>query len=368
MPETVVANDLRAQWTEIGGDAARALERVGRSGWFVLGEEVLALEAALQNELGVRFAVGVGNGLDALEIGLRCAGLAPGDRVLTTPLTAFATTLAIVRAGGVPVFVDVDPCGVIDLDAAEGRLRGGGIRFLLPVHLYGHAVDLARLEGLARAHDVIVVEDCAQSILATSHGVRTGSVGAAAATSFYPTKNLGALGDGGALFTNDEAIAARARSLRDYGQTSKYVHGELGVNSRLDELQAAILRTAMLPRLAAWTARRREIARVYRASIDNPGLVVPGVPAGSDSVAHLFPVLAARRDDFLAHLAERRIQGSVHYPHLASNQAALRGVPFEISSSLTHAEAFAASEVSLPIHPFLSDADIARVIDACNSF
>lgn len=368
MSAPVVSNDLRAQWRAIAEDATRALARVGESGWLVLGEEVRAFEAELAPRFGCAHAVGTANGLDAIEIALRAAGLAPGDRVLTTPLSAFATTLAIVRAGGVPVFVDVDASGLVDLGAVDARLARGDIRFFLPVHLYGHALDLDRALAITRARSVMLLEDCAQSIGAKSRGVLTGSVGVASATSFYPTKNLGCLGDGGALVTNDDALARAARSLRDYGQSSKYVHADLGLNSRLDELQAAFLRSALLPRLDAFTSRREAIAAAYTNGIRRDGIVLPEAPPGSASVWHLFPVLSSRRDALIAHLRAHDIQSAVHYPGLIPHQAALRSVPFEVAGMLERAEAFARSEVSLPIHPFMTDADVARVIDACNAF
>ena len=364
----VFANDFLSQWRAIRDDAHTALQRVGESGWLILGSEVQAFEKLLASSFGANFAVGTGNGLDALEIALRAAGIKRGDRVLTTPLSAFATTLAIIRAGGVPVFVDVDDSGLIDLSRVEDALSRGDIRFLMPVHLYGHAVDLERVDRIRKKHDIIVVEDCAQSVLASSHGVATGSTGLAA-TSFYPTKNMGGLGDGGAVLTNDEELAKRAKALRDYGQSDKYVHHYLGMNSRLDELQAAFLRSAILPRLEGWTRRRREIAAQYRAGLHSSRILVPPLPNGSASVWHLFPVLAVTdRDGLLTHLKDHGIVGGIHYPQLISDQEGIRSVPFEVNGPLGNAARFAGCEVSLPIHPFLSDADIGHVLTTCNSW
>ncbi|HYP56625.1 MAG TPA: DegT/DnrJ/EryC1/StrS family aminotransferase, partial [Solirubrobacterales bacterium] len=241
----VAANDFARQWQEIHAEALAAVDRVGRSGWLVLGEEVEAFERELAAWWGVPHAVGVASGLDAIEIGLRCAGVGPGDRVLTTPLTAFATTLAILRAGAEPVWCDVDESGGLDLDLAEEALRDHPeIAAIVPVHLYGHPLDPAALDRLAAEHGVAVIEDCAQSAGAERAGRPTGLAGLAAATSLYPTKNLGALGDGGVLLSGDASVAERARSLRDYGQCGRYEHVEPGLNSRLDELQAAVLRSA----------------------------------------------------------------------------------------------------------------------------
>jgi dTDP-4-amino-4,6-dideoxygalactose transaminase len=268
----VAANDFARQWDEVREDALAAVERVGASGWLILGDEVAAFEIELAAWWGVPFAVGVASGLDAIEIALRCAGIDRGDRVLTTPLTAFATTLAIMRLGAEPVWCDVGPSGGLDLDQALTAIRDDpSIRGAVPVHLYGHPLDPAGLAALVDA-GVRVVEDCAQSAGARRDGQPTGTVGAAAATSLYPTKNLGAMGDGGVILTGDPELAARARRMRDYGQARRYEHVEVGLNSRLDELHAAILRSAMLPRLSRWVARRGEIAASYVSGLESTGL------------------------------------------------------------------------------------------------
>ncbi len=369
-PRRILLNDFVAQWHETRADALAAVERVGESGWLILGAEVRQLEAELAATWGLPHAVGCGNGLDAIEIGLRALGLQPGDKVLTTPLSAFATTLAIVRAGGSPVFVDTDASGLVDLASAARVLAGDpSIRFFVPVHLYGHALDASRLDDLRRRQRVQIVEDCAQAIAATSRGTPVGTTGEVAATSFYPTKNLGCMGDGGALLTRDPAVAETARCLRDYGQAAKYVHARRGLNSRLDELQAAILRSAHLPRLARHTARRRTIAETYRRGIHNAAVSVPPAPEGSASVWHLFPVLVeGERARFGAHLDARGVAHGVHYPLLIPEQKALAGIGFEVHGELTNARRFADREVSLPIHPYLTDEEVARVIDACNGW
>lgn len=368
--DRVLLNDFVAQWRDVREDASAALDRVGQSGWLVLGKEVQGFEAELAQVWGLPHAIGCGNGLDAIEIGLRAIGMRPGDKVLTTPLSAFATTLAIVRAGGVPVFVDVDASGLIDL----ARVRAvaavdRAIKYLVPVHLYGHALDAEELRQVAAATGLAVLEDCAQAIGAASRGTPVGAVGSAAATSFYPTKNLGCMGDGGALLCRDTAVAAEARTLRDYGQSAKYVHSRLGLNSRLDELQAALMRTAFLPRLRRYTERRREVATAYREGIRHAALGVPPVPAGSESVWHLFPVLVdGDREAFTEHLRRLGISSGLHYPVLIPDQQALEGVRFERGDPLARAQRFARGEVSLPIHPYLSDAHVERVVAACNSW
>lgn len=367
----ILLNDFQAQWGSVRERVLNAVERVGRSGWFILGSEVAAFEEELARAWGVPFCIGCASGLDAIEISLRCLGLRPGERVLTTPLSAFATTLAVLRAGGVPVFVDVDDSGLLDLDRAEEAFHAHPeIRVFLPVHLYGHAMDLARIGELQRRFDLRVVEDCAQAIGARSHGVPVGTVGRVAATSFYPTKNLGCMGDGGAVLTTAPETARLAKSLRDYGQTERFVHTYVGLNSRLDEIQAAILRDAFLPVLADHTTRRTGIAARYAEEIDNPALARCPRPEGSASVWHLFPVLVrGDRQSLREHLEKKGIASGVHYPTPISSQEALRSCPeAAVLGPLRKAVEFARQEVSLPIHPFMSDADVARVIAACNSW
>ena len=343
-------------WASIQHDVLGAVARVGASGSYVLGAEVSAFESELAATWGIGSVVGCGNGLDALEIALRSLGVRPGDAVLTTPLTAFATTLAILRVSAVPCFVDVDESGLLDLAAVERALdTNADIRWMLPVHLYGHSIDLARLAALRDRFELTIVEDCAQAIGARSGDVPVGSVGRMAATSFYPTKNLGCMGDGGAVATSVAELATRARCLRDYGQSAKYEHSELGLNSRLDELQAGILRSALLPRLATYTERRRQVAARYRREIRNSRLSLPPVPEGSRSVWHLFPVLVAGdASTFGDHLTARGVACARHYPRFVPDQGALRSYAnYRVLGPLDNALRFARHEVSIPIHPLL---------------
>ncbi len=368
----VLLNDFKRQWQEIGEEVVGAVEKVGASGWYILGSSVSSFERSLAKMVDCRYGIGCASGLDAIEIGLRVLGIKKGDRVLTTPLSAFATTLAIVRAGGRPVFVDTDECGLIDLDLCEEAFAGSSdIRFFVPVHLYGHSLDLVRLGKLKRRYGLRVVEDCAQSILARWDGRFTGSTGQVGATSFYPTKNLGVFGDGGAVLTNDSELYADCVSVRNYGQTSQYVHDVLGLNSRLDEIHAAVLKDVLLPRLADWTERRRAIAQAYREAVHNPRIRIPAPPASSDSCYHLFPVMVSseRRGAFQAYLEAAGVQNAIHYPHLITDQKALlRSDKLEVVGEMRCARRVADEEVSLPIHPFLNDAEVARVIDNVNSW
>ena len=367
----ILANDFQRQWQEIRRDALDAFERVGASGWYVLGQEVRAFEEALAARWDMGHCVGVASGLDAIEISLRALGCQPGDRVLTTPVSAFATTLAILKLGAIPVFADTDERGLLDLDRCCELLRQRPeIRFLVPVHLFGHALDVFKLRAMREEFGLKIVEDCAQSIDARFRGEYTGSAGQMAATSFYPTKNLGAMGDGGAILTRDSNLAARASALRDYGQSSKYCHEHVGYNSRLDEMQAAFLRQACLPRLEQWTRRRREIATMYLTGIRHANVSVVSPPAGSESSWHLFPVRVASRhqSDLLAHLKACGVTAGVHYPIAIPDQPALKDAAFELAEDCQVARRFCATEVSLPIHPYLTDTEVDQVVRTVNAW
>jgi dTDP-4-amino-4,6-dideoxygalactose transaminase len=371
MSGDIALADFKQMWDLSRDRYLEALDRVGRSGWVILGKEVSQFETELAGWWGHPWAVGVANGLDALEIAFRCEGMKRGDLVLTTPLSAFATTLAILRVGAIPVFADVDPSGLLDLADAETVVSRLSVkpRFVVPVHLYGHALSLRSLEAFAARHGMITIEDCAQAIGARSDGRPVGSAGRVCATSFYPTKNLGAFGDAGALLTSSVEVRDLARTLRDYGQSDKYVHDEVGLNSRLDEVHAAMLRSVQLPLLAAQTARRKQIASRYIENITCRALEIPPVPSGSDSVWHLFPVIVdGDRDRFREHLEQRKVGTALHYPHLIPNQKAMRDVPVPKVGPLPRATRFAQHQVSLPLHPFLTDEQVNQVISACNGY
>jgi len=363
----VHANDFAAQWEEVQGDAVAAIDRVGRSGWLVLGDEVSQFEEELARWWGLPHAVGVASGLDALEIALRLGGVGPGDRVLTTPLTAFATTLAVLRVGAEPMWCDVDDTGGMDLQLALEALRGdASIKAALPVHLYGHPLDPAMLERLGE-RGVTVIEDCAQSAGASRDSRPTGSVGPLAATSLYPTKNLGAMGDGGVLFAASEEQATRARTLRNYGQAGRYEHVEVGLNSRLDELQAAILRSALLPRLDGWLERRRELARRYAQGLEGTVLRVIS-PSGGQSAHHLMAVevIAGEPAEHARTLIDAGIVVGRHYPFLCPDAPACEGIGIRLGD-FPVARRLAKNELTLPLYPQLDDASVDYVIDACRS-
>ncbi len=356
------ASAFSRQWPLIGGDVLAAVAEVGAAGWYVLGSRLAAFEKILPRPAARRAAAGVGNGLDALEIGLRALGLQPGEKVLTSPLSAFATTLAILRAGGVPVFVDCDEAGLLDLAAARQCLAADPeIRFCIPVHLYGFCLDLPELARLRDDFGLRMVEDGAQALGAGWAGAeklsQVGDVGQVLATSFYPTKNLGALGDGGAVLTDDPALEENIRRLRDYGQSGKYVHSELGLNSRLDELHAAILDQVMLPRWRAWNARRGRSPNATWPVSTHPHVAPLPVPAAVAAGLAPFPV---RVREAPRHSAARPSAGAGCWATCTTRWrcptslawAAARSKP---GATLPRARALAAEEVSLPITPDLTD-------------
>ncbi len=349
-----------------GEDAAAvraAIDRVVASGWFVLGPEVEAFEEEFAAACGAGHAVGVGTGTDAITLALRALDIGAGDEVITSPLSAAYSALAIMMSGARPVFADIDPDRLtLDPDAAAAAVTPR-TRAIVPVHLYGQAADMAGLGRVAARHQLAIVEDACQAHLATAGGRPVGTVGIAGAFSFYPTKNLGALGDGGAVLTGDRALADRIKRLRNGGQTARYHHAEAGANSRLDELQAAILR-ARLPFLQGWTARRREIAAQYRPAVGGPRVGVPG-EHDPGHVYHLFPVLTPARDALQAHLSAAGIETLIHYPVPIPRQPALASAN---PAMCPIADRISAEVLSLPIYPSLTGDAVSHVIDAVRDF
>ena len=336
-----------------------AIKRVIDRGWFVLGPEVEAFEREFALTSGAPYAVGVGNGTDALALILRALGIGAGDEVITTPLSAAYTALAIVMAGARPVFADIDPERMTLSPAAAERAITERTVALMPVHLYGQPADLPALETLAKRRGLALVEDCCQAHLATCQTRPVGTVGIAGAFSFYPTKNLGALGDGGAVITGDASLADRIKRLRNGGQIDRYRHVEIGVNSRLDELQAAILR-ARLPALPRHTSRRRLLAQHYRLALTNSSVTVPR-ELDPGHVYHLFPVRAQRRTQLQDRLRQSGIETLVHYPVPISQQPAFAALG---RADCPEAERAANEVLSLPLYPGLSTEAVNAVADA----
>jgi dTDP-4-amino-4,6-dideoxygalactose transaminase len=348
---------------EDAADVRSAIERVIARGWFVLGPEVDAFEQEFAAASGAAYAVGVGTGTDAIALTLRALGIGAGDEVITTPLSAAYSALAIMMAGARPVFVDVDP-ERLTLDPRRVAAEvGPRTRAIVPVHLYGQPADMHGISEVAGRHGLAIVEDCCQAHLATCGGRVVGSFGAAGAFSFYPTKNLGALGDGGAIVTNDAALADRLKRLRNGGQTDRYRHAEPGVNSRLDDIQAAVLR-ARLPYLRGWTMRRRALAARYRRLLSGDAVsVVPELDAGH--VYHLFAVRTTARERLRAHLAARGVETLIHYPVSIPGQPALAATgPADCPLAARACD----EVVSLPLYPAMADADIDVIAEAVDAF
>lgn len=342
-----------------------AIRRVVDSGWFVLGPEVAAFEDEFARVCGATHAVGVGTGTDAITLLLRALDIGPGDEVITAPLSAAYSALAIMMAGARPVFADIDPVRLTLDPAAAAAAVTSRTRAILPVHLYGQAADMTAILDVAARHHLTVIEDACQAHLATAGGRPVGTLGVAGAFSFYPTKNLGALGDGGAVITNDPALAARVQRLRNGGQTSRYHHAEPGANSRLDEMQAAILR-ARLPYLAGWTARRRAIGQRYRRELP-PANAAFTVPPECDSghVYHLFPILATNRAALQAHLTAAGVETLVHYPVPIPRQPAVAATSPAVCPI---ADRVCSELLSLPMYPVLTDDGVAEVVAGLNNY
>jgi dTDP-4-amino-4,6-dideoxygalactose transaminase len=361
----IAIHDIARQQAPQIEELKRALLGVLGSGWYVLGEQVRAFEAAFARYCGVGHAVGVGNGTDALELALRAVGVVAGDAVVTVANAGGYASTAIRACGARARYVDVDAeTQVVDPGAVASALAERP-RAVVVTHLYGRLAPVEAIAGLARDAGVALIEDCAQAHGARRGGVYAGAFGDLGCYSFYPTKNLGALGDGGAVISNDGALAGRVRQLRQYGWEAKY-HAALagGRNSRLDEIQAALL-AVKLGRLDADNERRRAIARAYAAGIANPAIRAPRRD-GSDDVVHLYVLRCARRDALRAHLNAHGIASDVHYPVPDHRQAVDYGDAGAVSLPLT--ERLAAEILTIPCHPAMDDDEVARVIAACNAF
>ena len=351
-----------------------AVLRVFESGNYILGPETAEFEkefAAWIAGENTAHAVGVANGTDALVLALRALGIGAGDTVLTVSHTAVATVAAIELAGAEPLLVDIDlatftldPQKLADTIRANPQRK---IKAVIPVHLYGQPADMPTILEIARRHNLRVIEDCAQSHGATLDGKITGTFGDAATFSFYPTKNLGAIGDGGAVFTPDAALAARVRELRQYGWKARYISDTAGMNSRLDELQAAILR-AKLPHLRADNQRRRDIAALYAKHISNSAVTLPPMRAGAEHVHHQFVVRTPQRDALMAALKSHGVPTTVHYPQPVHTQPAYRGRIVSGAGGLGESERACREVLSLPMHPQLSDAAVIFAAQRINEW
>jgi dTDP-4-amino-4,6-dideoxygalactose transaminase len=341
-----------------------AYRRVMDSGLFIMGPELEMFEAEFATYSEVKHCIGVGNGLEALHLLLLAYGIGPGDEVIVPSNTFIATWLAVSHCGAIPVPVEPDiRTHNIDPDLISLAITPR-TRAIIPVHLYGQPADMDRINEQATKHGLIVIEDAAQAQGARYKGSRVGSLGHAAGTSFYPGKNLGALGDGGAVLTNDDAIAKKVRMLRNYGSTLKYRHDLAGYNSRLDELQAAFLREK-LKVLDEWNVRRREVAAAYTKMLYDLDCVLPFVPGFAEPVWHLYVIRSKQRDALKAHLEEQGISTVIHYPTPSHQQVCYKDF---INQTLPVADIFAREVLSLPISPDLKENEIERVCETVKKF
>jgi len=350
-------HSIRAQLDE-------AYKRVMDSGWFIMGPELAGFEAEFAAYSNVKHCIGVGNGLDALHLLLRAYGVGPGDEVIVPSNTFIATWLAVSQCGATPVAVEPD----FNTHNINPALIAAAItlktKAIMPVHLYGQPADMDPINQLAAEHGLVVIEDAAQAQGALYKGRRVGSLGHAAGTSFYPGKNLGALGDGGAVLTNDDAIADRVRRLRNYGSSVKYQHELAGCNTRLDELQAAFLREK-LKVLDAWNTKRKAIANTYTELLSSTDCITPMVPEYADPVWHLYVIRSQHRDKLKAYLEQHGVSTVIHYPIPPHRQACF---PEYSSQPLPIADMLAGEVLSLPMSPDIQDHEVEVVCKALKEF
>ncbi|RYE41859.1 MAG: DegT/DnrJ/EryC1/StrS family aminotransferase [Hyphomicrobiales bacterium] len=356
--------DLRSLHAEVREELNAAYERVMDSGCFIMGPEVLAFEAEFAQYCGVKHCLGVGNGLDAIKLILQAYGIGPGDEVIVPSNTFIATWLAVTQCGATVVPVEPNPATHnIDVAQIKGAITSR-TKAIIPVHLYGQAADMDPIMSIAAEHALVVVEDAAQAQGARYKGRPVGSLGHAAATSFYPGKNLGAMGDGGAVLTSDTALADKVSQLRNYGSKRKYVHDVQGANTRLDEMQAAFLRVK-LSQLDRWNAQRRDVANWYSDRLASSSVICPSNAVECEPVWHLYVIRSAHRDQLQNFLADQGIATVIHYPVPPHRQACYSGMS---GVSLPKAEQLASEVLSLPMSPLMTEEDVTVVADAILHF
>ncbi|MEM9543306.1 MAG: DegT/DnrJ/EryC1/StrS family aminotransferase [Cyanobacteria bacterium P01_E01_bin.42] len=366
---TVPFVDLSLQHQSLETKIQEALMSVVRQGDFILGKAVTEFESAFATASGVKYGIGVSSGTEAIALGLHACGIEEGDEVLIPANTFIATVIGALRSGAKPVLVDCDPTtALIDLEAAAKAVTSR-TKAILPVHLYGQLVSPSGLQDFAKTHNLIIFEDAAQAHLAEREGVKAGSVGKAAAYSFYPSKNLGALGNGGIVLTDEEAIAQKVRSYRNYGASKKYIHEELGTNSRLDTLQAAVLNLKLL-HLPRWNSDRNRAAQSYDKALAafSPAIVPMHNQSGTGHIYHLYvirvlPASPLSRDEMQEKLRDRDIQTGIHYPIPCHLQPAYQFLGYK-EGDFPQAEALCKEILSLPMYPGLTEENIALVVSA----
>lgn len=363
----IAYSDLSYIHEQIRPQVDQKIKKVLDSNWFIMGEELEKFEEEFAHFCGTKYCIGVGNGLDALHLILAAYGVGAGDEVIVPANTFIATALAVSYCGATPVFVDADEhTNNIDISKIEEKITDK-TKAIMAVHLYGHVADIPAIRKIADAHGIKVIEDAAQAHNGMIGGQKVGSLGDAAGFSFYPGKNLGAFGDAGAITTNDEKLNRKVRALRNYGSEVKYHHIYKGFNSRLDEMQAAILRIK-LEYLEEWTLRRREIAEFYLNHINNPKIVLPQVPsAPEEHVWHIFPVYTEDRDGLIQYLDDHGMKALIHYPVPVHLQECYKELGYA-RGDYPVAERLADREVSLPLWVGMSRDEMQQVVDALNAF
>jgi len=358
----ILFNDFSLEPLNLKQEIQSAIQKVVDSGWFILGKELETFESDFAKYIGTRYCIGVASGTEAIALALMAYNIGDGDEVITTNLTAFPTLTGILQSGAKPVVVDIfGENGLIDYHQIEAKITPN-TKAIVPVHLYGQSCELDEINNIAKRHNLILIEDCAQSTGASFHDHKCGSIGDCGAFSFYPTKNLGAYGDGGAVTTSDEEVYTKLLALRNYGQTKRYYHESKGINSRLDEIQAAIL-NVKLKYLDQGNQERHEIASQYRNNLQTVECLREenyGTHAN-----HLFVVKSLHRDQLAEYLQTKGIQTLIHYPIPVNRQKAF---PWQKDEPLENSSIFADSILSLPIYPGLSKQHIDQIIQTINDF
>lgn len=365
MESDILLVDLKAQYLTIKNEVDTAIHKVLDSVSFVMGPAVAEFETAFANYIGTKEALGVGSGTSALHLSLLACGVEPGDEVITSTLSFFATAEAILQAGAVPVFVDINPETYnIDASQIESALSSK-TKAIIPVHLYGQSADMDPIMKIAKAHNLVVIEDACQAHGAKYKGKHCGTFGNAAAFSFYPGKNLGSYGDGGAITSSDSTVISRIKSLRDHGRQSKYIHDEMGYGERLDSIQAAVLK-AKLPYLDCWTELRRQHAKTYENHLKGLELVLPRETEGCNHVYHLYVLRTPHRDKLLRYLNENGVGAALHYPLSQHEQPAIKKLGY--TKPLPIAEQATKEILSLPMYPELTENQLGYIIERIRAF
>jgi len=350
--------DLKREYREIKGEINQAIRRVLEKGWFILGEELKTFEQEFAKYLGIKYAIGVNSGSDALYLAVKALGIGKGDEVITVSHTFISTVDAIIRNCAKPVFVDIDPeTYTMDVNQIE-KVITEKTKAIIPVHLYGHPADMDPIMEIAEKYGLYVIEDACQAHGAEYRGKKVGSIGHVACFSFYPTKNLGAYGDAGMIVTNDEELAEKLRMLRNYGSSKKYFHEFIGVNSRLNEIQSAILRVK-LKYLDEWNERRRKIAKLYNELLEDSDVITPIEKEWARHVYHLYVIRYKNRNKLQQHILRNGIQTQIHYPIPVHLQKAYIDLGIKVKLPIT--EKISQEILSLPIFPYLNRTEIEKI-------